>query len=239
MMHERLLCALAFSLLLVSGRASAATNEMEKPPAVPHFYSVEAVMAAYGPTARKKLQSVFAQQNVLYPPKQMTWIALKEERMLLLFARDKNGAMRKVLTYPMIGASGVAGPKLKEGDKQVPEGFYSIAAFRPTLVAHIGLEVNYPNNSDRYHARMEKRKNPGSDILIHGSKWSTGCLAMGNKPIEEMFVLAHETGSEHINLIFAPCDLRLKKPQVNFKTQPKWLPELYSDLEAQLSKYPI
>jgi len=80
----------------------------------------------------------------------------------------------------------IAGPKLKEGDKQVPEGFYKIASFRPRLVAHIGMEVNYPNATDRSHAQAEKRRNLGCDILIHGSKWSTGCLAMGNEPIEEM-----------------------------------------------------
>ncbi len=224
---------LVAAILLSIGKAHAL------PEAPPHFNSVDAVMAAYGPGVRAKLQSLFAQQNVTYPPEQMTWIALKEERLLLIFARDHKGVMKKVLSYPIIGASGVAGPKLKEGDKQMPEGFYTIAAFRPTLVAHIGLEVNYPNSFDRYHAKIEKRKNPGSDILIHGSKWSTGCLAMGNEPIEEMFVLAHDTGSRNIKLIFAPCDLRLRKPQVNFKTQPQWLPKLYDDMAIQMKKFAI
>ncbi len=227
------------NITFLAATLSSVGNAQAAPEAPPHFNSVDAVVTAYSPRVRPKLKSLFAQQNVPYPPEQMTWIALKEERLLLIFARDNKGSMKKVLSYPIIGASGVTGPKLKEGDKQMPEGFYTIAAFRPTLVAHIGLEVNYPNSFDRYHAKIEKRKNPGSDILIHGSKWSTGCLAMGNEPIEEMFVLAHDTGSQHIKLIFAPCDLRLRKPQVNFKTQPQWLPKLYNDLAVQMKKFAI
>jgi murein L,D-transpeptidase YafK len=77
----------------------------------------------------------------------------------------------------------VAGPKLKEGDKQVPEGFYKNCWLSPNLVAHIGMDINYPNDRDRRHAKAEKRRNLGCDILIHGSKWSTGCLAKGNVTI--------------------------------------------------------
>jgi L,D-transpeptidase catalytic domain len=228
------------------------------------FYSVAEVLKEYELPVHQKLGKIFASQNISYPPKSMTWICLKAERQLMLFAKDDSGKMRKVLTYPIIGASGKAGPKLQEGDMQVPEGFYKITGFRPNLIAHIGLDVNYPNATDRLHANEEKRHHLGSDILIHGSRWSTGCLAMGNEPIEEMFVLAHDTGINNISLIFAPCDLTKvdvaktnalsskassssaptfrsweKNANVEFPQQPKWLPGLYLQIRKALSNFPI
>lgn len=164
----------------------------------------------------------------------MTWICLKEERQLRLFALDRSKTYRQVLQYPIIGASGKAGPKLKEGDMQVPEGFYRISGFRPNLIAHMGLDVNYPNDEDRMHARHEHRTNLGTDILIHGSRWSTGCLAMGNEPIEEMFVLAHDVGLKNIALIFAPCDLTVKEADIDRDRQPAWVPQLYARLKTAL-----
>lgn len=213
------------------------TNTSEKAP--PIFQSTDKVLAYYGPTVRKKIKPLFAAKNVTYPPPAMTWIALKEEKQLLLFAKDKTGKYQQVLSYPIIGTSGVAGPKLKEGDKQIPEGFYKIAGFRPNLVAHIGMDVNYPNATDRAHALAAKRRNLGCDILIHGSKWSTGCLAMGNEPIEEMFVLADDVGAKNISLIFAPCNLVHAAPAVDFKKQPAWLRDLYRELRTEMAHYPI
>lgn len=201
------------------------------------FYSNDAVLKEFGKAARDKLTTSFARLDVAYPPKGMTWICLKEERLLSLYAKNRSGKITKVLTYPIIGASGKAGPKLKEGDMQVPEGFYRLSGFRPNLVAHMGLDVAYPNKEDRQHAREEKRKNLGSDILIHGSRWSTGCLAMGNEPIEEMFVLAYDVGLKNISLIFAPCDLTKQKADVDFKEQPEWLPQLYSRLRKSLAEF--
>lgn len=201
------------------------------------YYSTEAVLRDFGKPVREKLTKIFATSSVQYPPKEMTWVCLKAEKELKLFAKDKNGKYQKVLQYPIIGASGKAGPKLKEGDMQVPEGFYRLSGFRPNLVAHMGLDVSYPNAEDRAHAGDEHRKNLGYDILIHGSRWSTGCLAMGNEPIEEMFVLAHDVGLKNIALIFAPCDLTKTKPDIDMNAQPKWLPELYLRLKKALTDY--
>src|SRR3990167_404988 len=82
-------------------------NTREKAP--PIFQSTDRVLAYYGPAVRKKLKPQFALQNVTYPPRAMTWIALKEEKQLLLFAKNKAGAYKQVLSYPIIGTSGVAG----------------------------------------------------------------------------------------------------------------------------------
>ncbi|MBX9689851.1 MAG: hypothetical protein K2X27_24285 [Candidatus Obscuribacterales bacterium] len=200
--------------------------------------TTEAAIASYGQSVRKKLQPLFKANNITYPPAAMTWLALKEEKQLLIFARDKTGKEKQIMLYPIIGASGKAGPKLKEGDKQVPEGFYKINGFRPNVIAHLGLSVNYPNLEDRTHAAAEGRKNLGGDILIHGSRWSTGCLAMGNPCIEDLFVLAHDSGCDNIQLIFAPCDLRTHKPASENKA-PDWLPKLYERLKNRLATLPI
>lgn len=219
--------------------SASASAPAPAPQAPPIFQSTDRVLAYYGPAVRAKLKALFAAQNIAYPPRAMTWIALKEEKQLMLFAKNKTGAYKQVLSYPIIGTSGVAGPKLKEGDKQVPEGFYKIAGFRPNLVAHIGMDVSYPNAADKAHAQAEKRRNLGCDILIHGSKWSTGCLAMGNEPIEEMFVLAHDVNPKNIALVFAPCNLVHAAPVIDFKKQPAWLRDLYRELRTEMSRYPI
>jgi len=226
------MCVLAAQITAI-GSAWAHARESESKPT-----TVSGVISAYGDSVRKKLKPVFDKVNVPYPPSEMTWIGLKEEGLLVLFAKDRSGKMRRVLDYPIFGASGVDGPKLKEGDMQVPEGIYHISRFRPVVIAHIGLELNYPNSDDQMHARREGRKNLGGDIMIHGSYWSTGCLAMGNEPIEELFVLAYDTKLANIQVVLVPCNLLVKRPSVDMSKQPKWLPELYSRLRTILQEYP-
>ena len=197
------------------------------------------VIQIYGDAVRSKLKPLFEAQKIVYPPSEMTWICLKQEKVLLVYARNQSGRPVLLLRYPIIGASGVAGPKLKEGDKQVPEGFYKVTGLRPNVIAHLALAVDYPNEEDRIHARKENRHSPGGDILIHGSLWSTGCLAMGNAAIDELFVLTHDTGCSKINLIFAPCDLSKKSPDLDMRLQPRWLPGLYARIRAALKLYQI
>lgn len=89
-------------------------------------------------------------------------------------------------TYPICHWTGTIGPKLREGDKQSPEGFYSIAA--PQL-RHLGrwrrgLNIGFPNAYDQLHQRT------GSYILIHGGCSSTGCFAMTGPVQDEIYRLA-------------------------------------------------
>lgn len=215
----------------------AAPKQPDSPAKTVHFTSTDQVLRTYGKPVRIKLRELFKAKNVAYPPSKLTWICLKQEKLLFVFASDKGGKMREVLRYPIIGTSGGPGPKLKEGDKQVPEGFYKLDGFRPNVIAHMALSVNYPNAEDKAHARQERRTNLGSDILIHGSKWSTGCLAMGNEPIEELYVLSYDTGLENIRLIFAPCNLASRDSGVDFRKQPPWLPKLYERLTGELKNH--
>lgn len=231
--------AFFFFLCMQSMFFCSSAMSSDLPPKKITFTSESQVIATYGEVVRKKLKARFHAVNVSYPPQKMTWIGLKQEKLLFVFAADAKGNMRQLLSYPIIGASGGSGPKLKEGDKQVPEGFYKLIAFRPNVIAHLALAVNYPNAEDRAHAKSERRKNLGTDILIHGSRWSTGCLAMGNEPIEELFVLAHDTGLKNISVVFAPCNLTAHQPDMDFRQQPRWLSGLYARLSTELKKYPI
>ena len=91
-----------------------------------------------------------------------------------------------VLADPILAASGVSGPK-REGDKQVPEGFYRIELLNPNSRYHLSLRVNYPNADDLERARQDGRalSTLGGDIMIHGGSASIGCLALGDPAVGE------------------------------------------------------
>jgi hypothetical protein len=201
--------------------------------------TVAETIKLYGKQARSRLTPHFKNARIKYPPTKLTMLCLKKEELLILFAPDSNGDLKQIAGYPIIGTSGKAGPKLKEGDLQIPEGFYQVPGLYPNSIAHLGIRVNYPNIQDRKRAKADHRTKLGGDILIHGSYWSTGCLAMGNSAIEELYVLVNDVGCKNIDLTFAPCDLRKVKPDVDFKSQPKWLPQLYKELKEKLRTYPI
>lgn len=112
--------------------------------------------------------------------------AYKEEKQLELWMRPR-GSDRFVLfrTYPIAATSGSLGPKLAEGDRQVPEGFYyfSRRGLKPDSRFHLAMNIGYPNAYDR------KQGHTGSFIMIHGSYVSIGCLAMTDAKIEEIYTL--------------------------------------------------
>ena len=109
--------------------------------------------------------------------------------------------------------SGSIGPKRFEGDFQVPEGFYHINEFNPNSNYHLSLGINYPNASDKILSDSAK---PGSAIYIHGNCVSTGCLAIADEPIEEVYVLtsyAKDGGQEFIPVHIYPVKFNQKKSE--------------------------
>lgn len=140
-------------------------------------------------------------------------------------------------SYPLVSFSGLLGPKLKEGDLQIPEGIYRITGEQAH--SRLSLTVNYPNRFDRQHAARDKRTNLGSNILVHGGFVSTGCLVVSMQDMKEVFTIVHDVGCNHTSLVIAPCNLLKQEPEVNFKQQPKWLPTLYRDLAAALKPFKL
>lgn len=121
--------------------------------------------------------------------------ALKNDKYLLL------------KTYPICAASGTLGRKMKEGDRQVPEGIYKILIFNEQSDFHLSLGINYPNDADRIWADKDR---PGGDIYIHGNCVSIGCLAMTDDLIEEIYVMADEArknGQKEIPIHIFPFDM--------------------------------
>jgi hypothetical protein len=195
-------------------------------PPSPGQWTVEDILQVYGEQVKGKLDYYFAKAKVSYPPKEATFIALKQEKKLELWARD-SGEFRFIRDYYIMAASGGAGPKLRQGDRQVPEGIYRIAGLNPNSHYHLSIKLNYPNEFDLLHAWQERRFNPGSDIFIHGKAASVGCLAMGDDAIEELFVLAAQVGADHVKVVIAPHDPRIYPLEADSEKLPVWTPELY------------
>jgi hypothetical protein len=166
-------------------------------------------------------------------------VALKQERRLKLFARDHTGEWRFLLQYPIVAASGKPGPKLREGDHQVPEGIYRVRSLNPQSKFYLALELDYPNAFDLRQARAEGRRNLGGDIMIHGKWVSTGCIALGDSAAQDIYVLASETGLRNIQVILAPSDLRFETSMQladGISSGPKWTKELYADLQHEMQQ---
>jgi murein L,D-transpeptidase YafK len=123
-------------------------------------------------------------------------VILKSEHVLLLLAGD-----RVLRSYP-IALGQVAGAKREQGDKKTPEGRYFISGRNPHSRFHLSLQLSYPNAADLRRAQAAGRA-PGGDIFIHGmpeddtdgdpavfyADWTDGCIAVGNRAIEEIWDL--------------------------------------------------
>lgn len=197
--------------------------------------TVESRITTLQAEAIKELKPLFTRKKLRFPPKKFTLIALKQERELQLYTPDNSGKPVYILTWPITGASGGNGPKLREGDMQVPEGIYDITALNPNSICYLSLRVDYPNKFDRQMAAAENRTNLGGDIMIHGGNASVGCIAIGDEEIEKLFVLAYKTGISNIKLIIAPNDPRTKSLA---PTKPEWTKKLYAEITEEIKKYP-
>lgn len=200
--------------------------------------TVEERLQQYGDRARGRLKPFFAAAHVSYPPQKVILVALKGERLLQVCAADTTGAMRFICSYPIRGLSGHAGPKLREGDRQVPEGVYPVESLNPNSRFHLALRVGYPNAFDREQAQRDGRTNLGGDIMIHGSSVSVGCLAMGDQTAEDMFVLAADVGLPHLTVLIAPVDFRKGENVPDSVQLPAWSGSLYADIKTRLGELP-
>jgi murein L,D-transpeptidase YafK len=112
----------------------------------------------------------------------------KEESELELWKIDKSGRFALLRTYPICRWSGDLGPKLQEGDRQAPEGFYTVTPdlMNPYSRYHLAINTGFPNPFDRANGRS------GASLMIHGDCVSAGCYAMTDEQITEVYSLARE-----------------------------------------------
>jgi murein L,D-transpeptidase YafK len=136
--------------------------------------------------------------------------AFKRERQLELYVRNRVTEKYDLFrTYKIAGMSGNSGPKLAEGDGQVPEGFYFVPprAMNPNSQYHLSFNIGYPNDFDRAHQRT------GSAIMVHGNRISIGCLAMTDEKIEEIYTLcsaAHDGGQPYFRIHIFPARMTVE-----------------------------
>lgn len=199
--------------------------------------TVADVVAKYGPKARARLSPHFRKAGVAYPPKNIAVLVFKDEKRVALWARSGQ-QWRFIRDYPILAASGHAGPKLREGDHQVPEGVYRIEHLNPNSSFHLSMKVSYPNAFDRQMAQRDRRTRLGGDIFIHGKNVSVGCVALGDRAIEELFTLVAETGHQRVKVIIAPNDVRVRRAIVHPRA-PRWVADLYRTVAAALADFPV
>ena len=127
-----------------------------------------------------------------------------EQQLELWAYADSARGYILIKAYPFTAYCGELGPKRKQGDMQIPEGFYHITDFNPFSNFHLSMGVNYPNASDRI---LGDQTNPGGDIRIHGSAVTIGCIPIGDNAIEELYTIlldSKDAGHEVPVHIF-PC----------------------------------
>ncbi len=113
----------------------------------------------------------------------------KEESELEVWKQNTAGRFQILKTYPICRWSGDLGPKLYEGDRQAPEGFYTVTPelMNPNSNFYLSINVGFPNSFDRANKRN------GSFLMIHGDCWSSGCYAMTDEQISEIYALARDS----------------------------------------------
>jgi murein L,D-transpeptidase YafK len=113
----------------------------------------------------------------------------KEEAELEVWKQDTTGRFQLLKTFPICRWSGDLGPKLYEGDRQTPEGFYTITPelMNPNSNYYLAINTGFPNSFDKANARS------GSLLMIHGDCSSSGCYAMTDEQIAQIYALARDS----------------------------------------------
>jgi murein L,D-transpeptidase YafK len=113
----------------------------------------------------------------------------KEEAELEVWKQDTTGRFQLLKTFPICRWSGDLGPKLHEGDRQAPEGFYTVTPelMNPNSNFYLAINTGYPNSFDKANNR------DGSALMIHGDCSSSGCFAMTDEQIGEIYALARDS----------------------------------------------
>jgi murein L,D-transpeptidase YafK len=199
--------------------------------------TVADALRLYGANARLRLAPHFRRAGVAYPPQRIALLAFKKEMRVALWAGDAK-TWHFIRSYPILAASGRAGPKLRQGDYQVPEGLYRIEWLNPMSSYHLSMKVSYPNDFDRAQAARDGRTKLGGDIFIHGKNVSIGCIALGDSAIEELFTLAADASPQRIRVVIAPNDLRVAGAAMR-EDAPLWVAGLYRIIAAALAEFPV
>lgn len=222
--------------LLISGLIFTSMNQTDFLTEQKKYERVRAAIREKGSSIALKLRKSgkhIKNINVLF-------IAYKTEKILELYVKEKEETAYELLeTYPICASSGKLGPKLQQGDNQVPEGFYFIEKFNPSSNYYLSLGLNYPNSADRIKSNATDL---GGDIYIHGSCVTIGCLPMTDDKIKEIYlfsVYAKNCGQNKIPVYIYPfkmTDINMKIYNEKYKNN-KTLLEFWSNLNKGYAKF--
>ena len=199
--------------------------------------TIENVVEKYSSKVAASLKNDFEISTIDFNDFEMAILAFKKDQILELYVRKNQTDNWKLLKkYPFTAFSGTIGPKLKNGDKQIPEGIYQMEYLNPNSSYHLSIKVSYPNTFDKEKANSDGRTDLGGDIMIHGKSVTIGCIPVGDENIEELFVLAAKAKNVNFPIIIAPHDFRTNKtfPVIEIIS---WEKELYTLLAKELANF--
>ena len=167
-------------------------------------------------------------------------IAYKAEQILEIYAKKKTKtSYKKIVSYGICESSGQPGPKRKQGDYQVPEGFYYIDRYNPSSNFYLSLGINYPNKSDKIKSTAT---NLGGDIFIHGACVTIGCIPMTDNKIMEIYLYAihaRNSGQMQIPVYIFPfkmTDKNFNEYKNKYKNNPG-LVKFWTNLKVGFDKF--
>jgi len=179
LIYRSLVRALALSAALAAGALLAGCNTDE--------VSLATNAKANQPVPPKLIAAMVEKDMDLQSP--ILVRLFKQEAELEVWKQDRSGRFALLKTYPICRWSGDLGPKVREGDRQAPEGFYSIspAQMNPQSAYYLSFNTGFPNAFDRSLGRT------GSELMVHGDCSSRGCYAMTDEQIAEIYSLGRES----------------------------------------------
>jgi murein L,D-transpeptidase YafK len=179
LIHRSLVRALATSAALTAGVLLTGCNSDE--------ISLATNAKANQPVPPKLMANIVAKDMDLNSP--ILVRVFKQEAELEVWKQDRSGRFALLKTYPICRWSGDLGPKIREGDRQAPEGFYTIspAQMNPQSAYYLSFNTGFPNAFDKALART------GSELMVHGDCSSRGCYAMTDEQISEIYSLGRES----------------------------------------------
>jgi murein L,D-transpeptidase YafK len=179
LIYRSLVRALIASVALAAGGLLAGCNSDE--------ISLAANAKANQPVPPKLIAAMVEKDMDLQSP--MLVRLFKQEAELEVWKQDRSGRFALLKTYPICRWSGDLGPKVREGDRQAPEGFYAItpAQMNPQSAYYLSFNTGYPNAYDKALGHS------GSQLMVHGDCSSRGCYAMTDEQIAEIYSLGRES----------------------------------------------
>ncbi|MDR0564747.1 MAG: L,D-transpeptidase family protein [Azoarcus sp.] len=189
-----------------------------------------------GEETRRKLDTIGLKSSAL----NILFVAYKAEAILDVYAKKPEDATyKKLASWPICASSGKLGPKRRQGDKQVPEGFYRIDRFNPASNFHLSLGIDYPNAADKL---KKQAADLGGDIFIHGSCVTVGCLPMTDAVIEEIYlyaIYARNSGQKNIPVYIFPFKMtseNMGKYKALYRNNPE-LPHFWENIKTGYDKF--